>query len=163
MADVISYEDRKYEQKENLYDALAQVMEDVKEENRASSKWNTPVQEIEGITYKLLSTGLVEILFHRYEVGTVETIGRNENHGKQFIGKFVERVKKSFKKKTGETLLMKEVELEANKKDIIEKTSKVEGERTWILGANLYGLGQRPVGRYLIRTSCVYEVESQLL
>lgn len=155
MPKVLGYEDKNYNRKRALYDVIAQILEDLKHEQNGKHGWNMPVQEMKGVTGRLLGEGCLEITYHRFEVCTIEGLARNEDNGKQFIGSVVKELKKRFKKITGKPLKLDKI----REDQAIDKYSRLQADTSWMLGSSRYGYGSRPVGRYLVRNSCVYEFD----
>lgn len=156
MAAVLSYADKNYKRQKALYDVLAQVFQEWKYGAvHTNNKWNLPVEQISGMTMRLLGEGHLELTYHHYEVTTVEGLARAELEGKKFVEEVVKILKKEFKKITGEALDLKKV------KDgqVIDKVSRIQADSSWMLGSSRYGYGNRPVGRYLVRDSCVYSFD----
>jgi hypothetical protein len=155
---VESYEERNYEQKQCIYDSLAQCIQDLKYgEVVTANKWNALAEKIKGFTSRLVGNEHVELTYHHIEVTTVEGLARMEDDGKDFIKEAVKELKKIFKKKTGKALNMKEIKYDRS----LEKMSQLQGERNWLLGGGPYGA--RPVGRYLVRDSVVYSFNCDVL
>lgn len=159
MPNVVSYAEKNYLQKKNLYDSIAQVFSDWKNETANSYGWNKPVQEMNGCTMRFLAEGHLEITYHRFEVCTVEGLARGDNNGPKFLKDVVKELKKSFRKKTGKALKLEKV----REDQAIEKYSRIQADTSWMLGSSRYGYGARPVGRYLVRDSCVYEFDIETL
>ena len=159
MPKVLSYEERNYNRKSEIYDVIAQVMQDIKVEQNGMHGWNLPAEQIKGITARLLGEGYLEITYHRYEVATIEGMARREEDGKKFIQSVVKEVKKKFRKYTGKALKLSKV----REDQAIDKVSKIQADTSWMLGSSRYGYGARPVGRYLVRDACVYEFDLELL
>lgn len=134
-------------------------MQDIKVEQNGAHGWNLPIQEMKGVTARLLGEGCLEITYHRFEVCTIEGLARREDDGKKFLQNIVKEVKKRFKKYTGKALTLKKVREDQN----IDKHSRLQADTSWMLGSSRYGHGARPVGRYLVRDSCVYEFDIEVL
>lgn len=156
MPNVISYADRAYQQKKALYDSLSQMFHDIKNEKYGKHGWNLPVEQINGVTMRFVSEGLMELTYHRYEVCTVEGLARDEKS--KFLGEVVKELKKRFKKYTGKALTLSKVREDR----AIDKHSRLQADNSWMLGSSRYGYGARPIGRYLVRDSCVYAMECEL-
>lgn len=155
-----SYSDKNYSQSKNLIDAVRQCFEDYKYGVvHGGHSWNMLSEKIHGCTIKFLGENLIQIMYHRYEVGTQETIVRLGDEGQKFLEEVEKGLKKCFKEKTGATLKLKKVNTTAND---LEKASRLSAETSWMLGSSRYGYGARPVGRYLVRDLNVYEVDSSL-
>lgn len=159
MPKVLSYEEQKYQQKKSIYDSIAQAFSDIKNEEYGRHGWNKPAQEINGVTMRLLGNGALELTYHRYEVTTVEGLSRGVEDGPKFLKGVVKELKKRFRKNTGKAL-----KLDKLKEDqAIDKHSRIQADTSWMLGSSRYGYGSRPVGRFLVRDSCVYEFDIDLL
>ena len=154
----MAFADNNYEQKRALYDILAQVFDTYKYGiTSGGHTWNQPVQEIRGITMRFLGEGVMELTYHRYENTTVEGIHRIQldNAGVRFLGEVAKALKKEFKEATGKALTLTKM---SDKPFYVEKASQISAESSFLFGA---GHG-RPVGRYLIRASCVYDFNCEL-
>jgi len=148
-----------YQQKKAIYDILRQVFEDFKYDKvHGGHTWNTPVEQIQGITMRMLGESQVELTYHHYEVTTIEGINRADDNGKEFLDAVVKQLKSRFKRETGTALTLKPVKSDRN----LEKVSRLSAESSWMLGSNRYGHGARPVGRYLIRDVCLYDLHADL-
>lgn len=156
MPKVESYEERNYNRKKAYYDVIAQVLQDLKVEH-AHHGWNLPVQEMKGVTSRYLGEGNLEITYHRFEVCTIEGLARNEDNGKKFIEGIVKELKKRFRKVTKKALKLKKI----REDQAIDKYSRLQADTSWMLGSSRYGYGARPVGRYLVRNSCIYEFDTE--
>ena len=156
---VIGYADKNYQQKKSIYDCLAQALEDLKYDTVASGhKWNIPVEQVKGLTARLLGGEHLEITYHHMETTTVEGLSRLEDFGKDFLKETEKELKKRFKKLTGKALKLKKIKEDRS----FEKASRVQADTSWMLGSSRHGYGQRPVGRYLVRDSRVYEISAAL-
>lgn len=161
-AKVISYGDKNYQAKKNLFDSIAQVIEDIKyTEVHGGHRWNLPVHEVTGLTARLVDGAHLELTYHRFVNGTYEDLARNQldEDGKKFIKEVVKQLKKRFKDKTGKALTLKEVDEPQRGYD---KTGNIQAETAWMIGSSRYGYGGRAVGRYLVRDSCIYEFSAKL-
>lgn len=156
---VEGFEDKNYSQKRAIYDALAQVFQEFKLEGMNSYGWNKPVQQLDGVTMRFLGQNCLELTYHRFEVSTVEGLARRDDDGPKFLQNVAKELKKRFRKKIGKTLKLEKVRLD----QAIDKQSRVQADTSWQLGSSRYGYGARPVGRYLVRDSCVYEFDLDLL
>jgi len=159
MPKVLSYEDKKYDRKKAIYDVVIQIVEDLKYEGNSMHGWNRPAQEAQGLTAKLIGNDNLELIYHRYEVTTVEGLARGERDGYIFLDNVVKEIKKRFKKYTKKTLKLQKVQ----ESQAIDKVSRIQSDTSWMLGSSRYGYGQRPVGRYLLRDRCVYSMDCDLL
>ena len=157
-AKVLSYAERNYQQKKSIYDCIAQAVQDLKYDSVAAShRWNLPVEQIRGLTARLMGENL-EITYHHMEVTTVEGLARLEEFGKSFLSETEKELKKRFKKLTGKVLNLKKIKEDRS----FEKASRVQAETSWMLGSSRHGYGSRPVGRYLVRDSRLYEFSAEL-
>jgi hypothetical protein len=158
----MAYADENYDGKKELYDSIAQCFENYKygTVNTASS-WNSPVTKIRGITMRLNGNKELLLTYHRYEVTTVEGLERlrHEDTGIEFVAEVAKALKKEFKSLTGKALTLKRIDESPIN---FEKASRLSAESSWMLGSSRYGHGARPVGRYLVRTTCVYEFSADL-
>jgi hypothetical protein len=158
-SEVVSYADKNYQKKKALYDVVVQCMEDIKYGTHSSqSSWNMPVEHIKGVTYRLVGEGQLELTYHRYEVTTVEGLARGEDDGKRFMKEVVKQLKKTFKEYTGKALTLKEIKVGSG----VDKVSRITADSSWMLGSSRYGHGARPVGRYLVKDSFLYEFSANL-
>jgi hypothetical protein len=155
---ILSYEDQKFDKSKDIYASIVQAVEDVKYgEVMAGGKWNKLVENVKGLTVRLVGTERIELTYHHYEVTTVEGLARMQDDGKLFIGEALKAIKKQFKSITGKALELKEIKFDRS----LEKQSQLQGERNFLLGGG--GYGARPVGRYLVRDSCIYSFDSEIL
>jgi hypothetical protein len=160
MPKVVSFADKNYQKKKALYDVIAQCVQDIKYGMvHSGHSWNLPVEHIEGITAGLRGNKFLEVTYHRYEVTTVEGLARIKNDGREFIGQVMKEIKKRFKKYTDKTLTIEEVSSDIG---CPEKVGRLTAETSWMLGSSRYGHGARPVGRYLIKDTIVYEFSADL-
>lgn len=158
----MAFADNNYQQNKALYDILAQVFDTYKYGVVSSGhSWNQPVQELRGVTMRFLGEHHFELTYHRYAVDTVEGLERmrQDNSGEKFLREVVKALKKEFKEETGKALTLTKVK---EKPLYFEKASRLTAESSWMLGSSRYGHGARPVGRYLVRTSCVYDFSAKL-
>jgi hypothetical protein len=156
---VVGYADRGYQQKKAIYDCVAQALEDLKYDTTSSGhRWNLPVEQVRGLTARLIGEGYLELTYHHLEVTTVEGLARLEDFGKEFLKETEKELKKRFKKITGKALKLKKVKDDRS----FEKASRVQADTSWMLSSNRHGYGARPVGRYLVRDSRVYEFSASL-
>jgi hypothetical protein len=146
MADVISYADKNYQRKKALYDILAQSLENIKYGASSSGhRWNKPVQEVQGITIRLIGTEHLQLTYHRYEIGTLDEMmmrEQNEN-GLSFIKEVEKALKKEFKSISGKTLDLKRVEHKSSPEHVSSYAT-------------------RPHARFLVRDSALYEFSATL-
>lgn len=155
---VLSYEEKNYNRKKAMYDVLAQVLQDIKIEQSGMHNWNLPVEQLKGITSRFDGSGLLELTYHRLEVATIEGMAHKQEDGKKFLETVVKELKKKFKKYTGKTLELKKI----REDQAIDKYSRLQADTSWMLGSSRYGYGSRPVGRYLVRDSCVYQFDTEM-
>lgn len=158
----MSYADKNYDRSKDLYASLSQVFEDYKHGKVSSqNSWNQLMHDVNGITMRYLGENLVEFTYHRYETETVEGLERmkNDDPGMKFLANVVKGLKKEFKNDTGKPLTMKKIKEQPVN---LEKASRITAETSWMLGASRYGHGSRPVGRYLVKTSCIYDFSANL-
>ena len=158
----MAFADKNYRQNEVLHDILAQVFDTYKNGVVSSGhSWNQPVQELRGVTMRFLGENHLELTYHRYAVDTVEGLTRmqNDDQGIKFLSEVSKALKKEFKEATGKALTLTKVK---EKPLYFEKVSRLTAESSWMLGSSRYGHGARPVGRYLVRTGCVYDFSAKL-
>lgn len=156
---VTPYADKNYQQKKNIYDCVAQALEDLKyDTTSAGHRWNTPVEQIRGLTARFMGEGHLEITYHHMETTTVDGLAQLEEFGKSFLKEVEKELKKRFKKLTGKALKLKKTREDRS----IEQSSRVQAETTSGYGMGRYGYGGRPYGRFLIRDSRVYEMSATL-
>lgn len=158
----MGFADKNYQQNKSLYDILAQVFDTYKNGAVSSGhSWNQPVQQLRGVTMRFLGENHLELTYHRYAVDTVEGLARmkNDDEGIRFLKEVSKELQKEFKHETGKALTLKKTkESPIN----FDKVSRLTAESSWMLGSSRYGHGARPVGRYLVRTSCVYDFSAKL-
>jgi hypothetical protein len=159
MPKVKGYEDLNYKQDKQIYDSIAQAFQDFKVERNGGHGWNKPVEQLEGVTMRFVSEDKLELTYHRYEVTTVEGLARLDDAGGKFLKEVVKGLKKKFESLTGKTLTLERV----HEDRAIDKVSRIQADTSWMLGSSKYGYGARPVGRYLVKDSCVYKFDTDLL
>jgi len=158
---VISYKDKNYEQKKHIYDLIHQIFHDiVYDVVHGGHSWNLPVDEIKGVTMRFIGEENLGLTYHHYEVTTIEGLARTEDRGKEFLDMIVDKIKQRFKEKTGKNLRL-EKEKDGDYTSL-EKASRIQADTSWMLGSSRYGYGARPVGRYLVRDSCVYKFDAAI-
>jgi len=153
----MGYADKNYIQKKHLYDVMSQVFEDYKYGAVSSGhKWNIPTNEIKGVTMRYLGESLLELTYHRYEVATVEELSRikQKDVGLEFVAEVVKALKKEFKKQAGKPVTLKMVK---EKPVYFEKAGRISAETS-----SLFAPRRSPSGRYLVRSSCVYDFSAKL-
>ena len=149
---VEGYVDQQYKQKEDVYAMLVQCIQNVKYGNVLEThKWNIPVDRIEGITSRLIGEDNIELTSHHYEIGTIQQLKDGEQTGRDFLKVFVKELKKEFKKVAHKTLELKQVKADCS----FEKVGGLRAHIAWSPDSN--------IGKYLVRDSCVYEFDSELL
>ena len=109
---------------------------------------------------RIVGEGHITLTYHHIEVCTIDEIKGKEAQGYDFIKEVLKELKKGFKGYTKKALKMKEIK--DKRIESIEKMSRVQADASWLLGSSRYGYGARPVGRYLMRETCVYEVSAEL-
>jgi len=148
---IVSYADKSYQERKSIFDVLAQCMDELKYgEVHTARAWNMLVEEINGVTISFVGEGNVQLIYHRYQTGTVEEIAKSkvDDDGQKFLKEVVKELKKKFKSKTGKALTMKEQQTDR----YIDKVSRLAAETSWVMGYN-----SRPVGRFLIRDVAFYD------
>jgi hypothetical protein len=149
---VEGYVDQQYDQTTDVYAMLVQCIQNVKYGDvLISHKWNIPVDRIEGITYRQIGVDGLELTSHHYEIGTIEQLTMAREGGQDFIRAFVKELKKEFKKLTHKTLELKVVKPDCS----VEKVGGMRAHIAWSPDSN--------IGKYLVRDSCVYEFDPELL
>lgn len=158
----LSYEERSYNNKDfkPIHDCLAQAFQDVKygevgnkmtEDLYGRGGWNRAADELKGITMRLIGSNCVQFTYHRIQTGSLYDIERAlvEESGKKFLNEVSNAVKKQYKKIKGEKLDLKKKKYDYE----IEKYSVIQPEishLSWRVG--------QIVARYLVKESCVYEI-----
>lgn len=155
MTQVLSYEDKQYNRKKSIFDMLAQTFEDIKHSMNGQHNWNKRVADLDGVTFRLIGAGQLEITYHRYEVSTMEMLARGDDTGAEFIKEIEKEVKKKFKELTKKALTLKKVKDD----QAIEKTSLLQADTSRQMG---YGFGGRMYGRFLVKSSRVYDFDANL-
>ena len=149
---VDGYADQQYSRSKDVYAVMVQAIQNVKYGDVLTShKWNTPVDKIEGLTSRLIGEDNLELTSHHYEVGTVEQLSLAKDDGHKFIREFVKELKKEFKKLAHKTLDLKEIKDDVS----FEKVGGIRASMSWSPDSN--------IGRYLVRDTCVYEFDAELL
>ena len=165
---VDAYKDRNYDRKKQIFDVLEQSLQDIKYGTSHSSfgsnaihggtSWNKPIKEVKGVTMRFINERYLELTYHHYEVTTLEGLARLGDQGYKFLDEVVKELKKGFKNYTKKTLKLKEVKRDRS----YEKHSRLQAETSWITSSSKHGYGGRPMGRYLVRESCVYDFGAKL-
>jgi len=151
------YKDEGYKQKENLYDSIAQAFTNLKAEKSANSSF-IAVENLKGVTLKLINNTLLSLTYHRIEMGTTDSLARNSDEGKNFIKEIEKELKKSFKKLTKKALKLKK-----EKEDqVTDKYSHVQSDTSWMVGSSRYGHASQ-MGRYLVRDTIIYSFDEETL
>jgi hypothetical protein len=157
---VVSYEEKNYNKKKELYGSIVQCLEDMKfGEVMGGGKWNIPAEKISGLTYRLVGENHLELTYHHYEVTTVEGLAHMDDDGKSFVKEVVKELKKRFRKRTGKALDLKEIKYDRS----LEKVSRMQADTSWMVGSSRYGYQQHPAGRYLVRDTSAYSFDEELL
>lgn len=141
----------KYDRTKDVHAALRQAFEDYKIELNGQHKWNRNAEEIEGITMRLMGEDTLEITWHYYDFGTVETLALMEDYAKQYLDDFAKNLKEKFKKST-------KVGLKLTKKDsdiIYEKVRNMDSDTSWAFGTKTQVTS--PLGQYLVRERRTYK------
>jgi hypothetical protein len=152
-------ENKNFTEKKNIFDLLYQIFEDIKGEKYNNRGWNLPVEEIQGVTFRLMSDGKLQITYHRYEVCDMEGLVRKKPDGVKFVEEITRELKSRFKKLTKKTLKLKK----ENESQDIDKQSRMQADSSWLLGSSRYGYGARPVARFLIKDAVTYSFDVDLL
>lgn len=159
MPKVLNYEEKKYIQKRHLYDCIVQAFEDVKTDlNGQMGGWNLPVEEVKGVSLRLVGDEHIELTYHHYEITTIEGLAVTESKGPTFLKDVVKSLKKKFRKLTGKTLNLKVIK----ESQAIDKVSRIQADTSWMIGSSRYGFGSHPRGRYLVKDSCVYSFDASV-
>jgi len=138
---LFGYEEKKYEQKDFLYDSLAQAFANYKYEYSSSGVWDK--LGIHGVSFKMLDATHFSLTCHMIDIGTEQDLYRHKDDGIKFIKEIEKELKKKFKQ-----LTKKNISFKKEKDDYsVEKFSVLDMYST------------RPVGKFLVRTSIVYSVE----
>lgn len=158
MPKVLSYEDKNFNQKKDIFSALAQCFADLKYEQKSAHQWNLPADKLNSMDLRLVDDQHLTIRYYRVEVGTVETVRRSSEDGQKFVKEIEKELKKRFKKMTGKVLKLKKVKDDQD----LEKMSRLQSDTSWMLGSSRYGYGARPVGRFLVKDSALYSFDCEL-
>lgn len=154
---VLGYEEKNYQQKKNLYDCIAQAFINMKAEKSAEQKSFIVAEMIKGITLKFVNNEFLCLTYHRYEVGTTDTLARNKDEANTFLKDIEKELKKSFKKLTKKALKLKK-----EKEDqVIDKISMGQADTSWMVGSSK--LDRNRTGRYLVRDTRVYSFDEDTL
>jgi hypothetical protein len=128
---------------------IVQVFQDVKYGVVSTpNRWNKPVEQINGCTLRILNENELELVYHHYEVTTLDELARTKSDGPQFVESLVKELKKEFSNKTGESLKLKKVKEDSS----IEKHGRVYADVSYAFGGR-----NSAVARYLIRDRFIYE------
>jgi hypothetical protein len=112
-----------------------------------------PIEELKGMTLKLVGDNKIEIMYHAYLVTSPYDLAKMEQMGSDVIKEVVNQLKKRFKKVTKKTLKL-------TKKDgqfAYEKVGKTCGEVSGMFGQGTKSIMNNPVGRFLLREKTIYE------
>ena len=148
---VLSYDDKSYANSKHIYDVIAQIFDDLKNENNTYG-WNKLVCNLEGMTMKFIGENSLQFTHHRYENGTIDDISRLDKNEK-FIKEIMTDIKKRFKKQTKLNIELKKIRDDRQ----IEKVSNHTAETSSMWGGKAYG--NSLVGKFLVRDMCVYLYE----
>jgi len=158
MPKVATYSDKNYQKKKSMYDAIAQCIEDIKYDETNGVGWNRAIEEMKGVTCRLIGREHLELTYHRFVMSTVEDLARMEDDGKKFLKEVEKELKKRFKKLTSKELKMKIIKTDRG----YDKYSRMQADNSWMVGSSRYGGGQHPIARYLIKDSQVYSFSAKL-
>lgn len=157
---VDSYSDKNYEHKRAIYDVLAQIMSDMKYEMNGSHGWNMPVEELKGVTLRLIGEESLEITHHRFELATVEELAMKSRDYKPFLNEVERELRKRFEEYTGKKISLKKIDehlLQA------EAYGKFQAETSYIYSGKVgHRGGMRPYRRYLMRDKRIYDFSAKL-
>jgi hypothetical protein len=114
-----------------------------------------PIEELKGMTFKLIGDNKFEIMYHSYMVTSPYDLAKLEQTGTEVVKEVVNQLKKRFKKATKKTLKMTKKENNLS----YEKIGKTAGETSPMFGQGNKTMFVNPVGRFLVRERCVYEYD----
>lgn len=144
---------KNYNIKKNFYDALANAFDELKVEINGRHGWNRPIEQLDGLTLRLLNNGYVQINHAKYIVANRQTLEMKEKViAEEFITELVKMLKKKFRKLTGVSLDLKEHE----KTQDIQLFSKLTPDKSYSYG----GPYREAMCRYMLTTSTVFKVSS---
>ncbi len=154
------YQDENYKRNEDVYAAVVQAFEDLKHEKCASvgSTWNVPVENLKGITLKLVGKDHILISYHSFLMATPEILPHKKAECKKFLDEVAKELKKRFKTNTKKVLTLKKI----NETDGVEKYSQMYGE---VSAVSPLGNPRRVLstaGKFLVRTGRLYAFDTAL-
>ena len=152
---VTGYESEGYKQSKNLYDSIVQAFINFKAEKGANLNF-IAVENLKGVTMKLVSNNMLTLTYHRIENGTTDSLARDVALGANFLKEVESGLKKSFKKLTKKALNLKKVKED----QVTEKYGFMQADTSWV-GSGRYSGG--PSGRYLVRDMRVYSFSEDTL
>lgn len=145
-----------YERSENFFDSLQQAFSDLKMALGQQNGMNLPVEDISGISMRWMNRNTIEIAQKKYIVGNAYQLNvKEKTHADEFLDQMVKELKAMFKKIAGTPLELKKIKQDQD----LQLYSKLSGDRSWALGGS-YGAA---VGRYMITTSRIYQVDAKNL
>lgn len=133
----------------DLHSVLLQVFQDMKYGlKHTPGRWNNLAEKIDGTSLKVLGEEELELVYHHYEVASLDQLAQTKDDGLKFVESFAKDLKKEFLAKTGKELKLKKVKDDTS----IEKHGRIYADVS-----NAFAGRNSPVSRYLVRDRCVYE------
>lgn len=158
MPKVTSFEDKQYsnsQSKRAFFDCLAQAFQDLKLEKYSQKSWNVPVEQLKGITMKLMNDHEFCLTYHRVEAGTVEEMAAKKEDGGKFLSKVLQELKKRVKKLHGKTLKTKKIKEDRS----IENFTRVHTDVSWQVGAAPLHYHSRPQRKFFVKDTAIYSID----
>jgi len=147
------FEVKHYNQNEDYYAMIMQIFQEMKQEKNNSFGMSMPIEELKGLTIKLVEDDKVEVVYHSYVVTDVYELAKMEQLGTDVLKEVVSQLKKRFKKLTKKTINFKKVEGQV----VYEKIGKTCAETSPYFGHGLRSTMSTTTGKYLVREKCLYE------
>jgi len=146
------YEDKNYQRKEDIFGAIRQCYEDIKNEANGGTGWNRLVTDLNGLNM-VMDNDVMVVTYLRYEFTTPEMLAVMEAQGSDFFKEFESEMKKRFKKMTKKTLKLKKKNDSVN----YEKVSRMMADTSWSFGSGRHTVTVDRSGKYLVKEKRVYE------
>jgi hypothetical protein len=154
----MAYADENYKAFKDVYEVVAQVFQELKNDRHGAPGWNKALAELDGVTMRFLGEDRLELTYHCYEIATPESLAlkMRDTPPAKCLDELQKELKKRFKKAAKKALKLKKLkEYEA-----VEKVSKIQAERSWAFGDVTRVTSS--VGKFLVRAGRVYEFSAAL-
>jgi hypothetical protein len=139
----------------NHFDVLETVFQRLKTDINGRHGWNRPIEQMDGLTLSFLGPDRIKVSHAKYVVASPYVMNVKEKaEATQFLGAMMNELAKKYKEVSGVNLRLN---MQEERQDV-QLFSKLSADRSWALG-NSFGAA---VGRYLVTTTRVYNVGSQI-